>query len=176
MERDSSIVGFVVLAVVALSGCGRVSAQPPLNENAEPARASTVVTASAIADAGSAPDSAPLNTEDAAVTQIVGGSADGGSGDGGSADGGSVVALPVEPWYRDRADRRDDCVAPLATTPRPHFPAPFDTCDPRAESYSSPPTGNSLHFHYRFFSVALTTERRAQSPGVCCYMIWQFPR
>jgi hypothetical protein len=67
-------------------------------------------------------------------------------------------------------------VAPLAAPPKRHLPAPFESCDPRVESYSSPPKGHELHFHYRYFSAALTTERRAKSPGVCCYMIWEFPR
>lgn len=106
---------------------------------------------------------------------------EGGAADGGATDGGASVALPAvplpaEPWYRDKADRVDECVAPPATPPRPHFPPPFDACDPRAESYTSPPGSGGLHFHYRNFSARLTTERRARDPGVCCYMIWEFPR
>ncbi|MCE9577088.1 MAG: hypothetical protein K8W52_28330 [Deltaproteobacteria bacterium] len=88
----------------------------------------------------------------------------------------TIVPVPEEPWYRDRTEgRRDECEASLATVPPAHFPSPFEACDPHAESYASPPGGNELHFHYRFFSAALTTARRAQAPGVCCYMIWEFP-
>jgi hypothetical protein len=85
-------------------------------------------------------------------------------------------AQPAEPWYRDKTDRIDECVAPLAAPPREHFPPPFAACDPRVESYASPPGSGALHFHYRYFSAQLTTERRAREPGVCCYMIWEFPR
>jgi len=89
---------------------------------------------------------------------------------------GSVVALPEEPWYRDKPDRTDDCVVALPAVPPSHFPPPFETCDPRAESYASPPSSSHLHFHYRFFSVALTEARRRKTPGTCCYMVWAFPR
>ena len=89
---------------------------------------------------------------------------------------GEVLALPEEPWYRDKADKRDDCVAPMPAIPERHFPSPFEACDPRAESWSSPPGGGELHFHYRYFSVELTRRRRAAAPGTCCYMVWEFPR
>ncbi len=89
---------------------------------------------------------------------------------------GATVPLPDEPWYRDRTEfRRDECEPPPSPPPQPHFPAPFEACDPRAESWASPPGGSELHFHYRFFSAALTIARRAATPGVCCYMIWEFP-
>jgi hypothetical protein len=87
-----------------------------------------------------------------------------------------TVPLPEEPWYADKEDRTDECVAPLPAVPSRHFPRPFEACDPREESYSSPPESGHLHFHYRFFSVALTEKRRRKAPGTCCYMVWQFPR
>ena len=89
---------------------------------------------------------------------------------------GTIIPLPAEPWYRDKTDgRRDECEPSQPTVSPAHFPAPFARCDTHVESYASPPGGNELHFHYRFFSVALTTARRVQEPGVCCYMIWEFP-
>ncbi len=88
----------------------------------------------------------------------------------------SVLALPEEPWYHDRDDRTEDCVPALPVPPRPHFPAPFEACDPRAESYTSPPGGGGLHFHYRFFSVDATKAHRAKHPKTCCYLVWEFPR
>lgn len=87
-----------------------------------------------------------------------------------------ALALPEEPWYHDNPEHTEDCVPALSAPPRPHFPAPFEACDPRAESYSSPPGGGGLHFHYRFFSVAATTAQRAQHPKTCCYLVWEFPR
>jgi hypothetical protein len=90
--------------------------------------------------------------------------------------GHTIVPVPDEPWYRDRTDgRRDECEAPLVAPPPAHFPAPFEACDPRVESYASPPGHSEMHFHYRFFSAALTRARRATAPGTCCYMIWEFP-
>lgn len=89
---------------------------------------------------------------------------------------GTIIPIPAEPWYRDKTDgRRDECEPPQPTVPAAHFPPPFARCDPHAESWASPPGGNELHFHYRFFSAALTSARRAQESGVCCYMIWEFP-
>jgi hypothetical protein len=88
----------------------------------------------------------------------------------------SVVPLPKEPWYADKDDRTDDCVAALPAVPARHFPAPFATCDPREVSYASPPGSPHLHFHYRFFSVALTETHRRAAPDTCCYMVWRFPR
>jgi hypothetical protein len=93
-----------------------------------------------------------------------------------AASTGDVVALPEEPWYRDKTEKRDDCVAPLPAIPAKHFPSPFAFCDPRAESWSSPPNSGGLHFHYRYFSVELTKARRRKAPATCCYMIWEFPR
>ena len=88
----------------------------------------------------------------------------------------SVVPVPDEPWYHDKTEgRRDDCELGAAAMPRPHFPAPFEMCDTHAESWASPPGGNELHFHYRFFSAALTAAQRTRRPGVCCYMVWEFP-
>lgn len=87
-----------------------------------------------------------------------------------------VLTLPEEPWYHDRPDHTEDCVAALPVTPRPHFPAPFETCDPRAESFASPPGSGGLHFHYRFFSVDATKAHRVQHPKTCCYLVWEFPR
>ena len=75
----------------------------------------------------------------------------------------TMLPLPEEPWYRDKAEQRDDCVEPLPAIPPRHFPQPFDTCDPQAESYSSPAGSGELHFHYRFFSVALTQARRLET-------------
>lgn len=85
------------------------------------------------------------------------------------------MPLPKEPWYSDKPERIDECVTPRAVPAR-HFPAPFEACDPREEAWHSPPGGPELHFHYRLFSVTLTTERRKRQPGVCCYLIWEFPR
>jgi hypothetical protein len=86
------------------------------------------------------------------------------------------LPLPGEPWYRDQAQRDEECVAPLAQVPTRHFPAPFEACDPHVEAFASPPGGPELHFHYRDFSPALTREHRASSPTTCCYMIFEFPR
>lgn len=86
------------------------------------------------------------------------------------------LPLPGEPWYRDQAERDEECVAPLAQVPARHFPAPFEACDPHVESFATPPGGPELHFHYRDFSPALTRAHRASSPMTCCYMIFEFPR
>jgi hypothetical protein len=92
-----------------------------------------------------------------------------------STDAGTVtIALPEEPWYRDKAEAYEDCVEPLANAPARHFPPPFELCDPRAEIIN--PRGSSAHFHYREFSQAHTTARRATSAGTCCYLIFEFPR
>jgi len=64
----------------------------------------------------------------------------------------------------------------LAQAPRPHLSAPFERCDPRVESFTSPPDRQDLHFHYREFSPALTRTQRAVTPDVCCYMTFEFPR
>lgn len=87
-----------------------------------------------------------------------------------------TLPLPEEPWYRDKPERRDDCVSELKDAPAEHFPAPFERCDPHAESFSSPPGGGELHFHYRYFSAELTRTRRTGAPRTCCYMVWEFPR
>jgi hypothetical protein len=89
---------------------------------------------------------------------------------------GTETPLPDEPWYRDKPEHYDECVDPLAQVPARHFPAPFSACDPREESFTSPPGGNELHFHYRNFSAALTTKQRASHAATCCYMIFEFPR
>ncbi len=86
------------------------------------------------------------------------------------------LPMPDEPWYRDQPKRDEECVAPLAQVPPQHFPAPFEACDPHVESFSSPPGGPELHFHYRHFSPALTRAHRASSPTTCCYMIFEFTR
>ena len=86
------------------------------------------------------------------------------------------LALPAEPWYHDKPERYRVCVDALATPPTPHFRAPFDRCDTRSESFTSPPGGNSLHFHYKDFSVAETTAERARNPNACCYLVYEFPR
>lgn len=88
--------------------------------------------------------------------------------------GGTTVALPKEPWFLDKPERYDDCGV-AGNQPASHFPAPFETCDSREESWSSPPGSHHLHFHYRRFSVSVTTERRKSNPGACCYAIWEFP-
>jgi hypothetical protein len=92
----------------------------------------------------------------------------------GLAVGGKIVPLPEEPWYLDKPERYNDCSVPGAR-PASHFPAPFETCDSREESWSSPPGSHHLHFHYRYFSVSVTTEKRRASPGACCYAVWEFP-
>jgi hypothetical protein len=89
---------------------------------------------------------------------------------------GTELPLPDEPWYRDKPEHYDECVAPLPTIPAQHFPAPFSACDPRVESFTSPPGGNELHFHYREFSASLTAQRSTASTATCCYMIFEFPR
>lgn len=89
--------------------------------------------------------------------------------------GGTTLPLPKEPWYADKPDKRDECVAALPSIPAEHLPAPFEACDPRHESWASPPGSPHLHFHYRFFSAALTREERKHAPGICCYMVWAFP-
>ncbi|MBL9019931.1 MAG: hypothetical protein JNL83_37445 [Myxococcales bacterium] len=93
-----------------------------------------------------------------------------------SAPGPGEIALPAEPWYRDQPERYRVCVEAAATPPSPHFPAPFDRCDTRSESYTQPPGGNSLHFHYKDFSVAETTAERAKNLNACCYLVFEFPR
>ena len=86
------------------------------------------------------------------------------------------IAVPAEPWYHDKPERYRVCVDAAATPPSPHFPAPFDRCDTRSESFTEPPGGNSLHFHYKDFSVAETTAERAKNPNACCYLVFEFPR
>lgn len=93
-----------------------------------------------------------------------------------AAPGPGEVALPAEPWYHDKPERYRVCVAAAATPPVPHFPAPFEGCDTRSESFTEPPGGNSLHFHYKDFSVAETTAEREKTPGACCYLVFEFPR
>ena len=55
------------------------------------------------------------------------------------------------------------------------LPAPYERCDGAEEGWASPPGGNELHFHYRAFSAAVTAARRVGDPGVCCYLVWEFP-
>jgi hypothetical protein len=155
------------LVIVALVAASCVAAPPPAKGNAEPNPSSSV---SGIGADAVATDAATPSAPSASDTNIVA------APNRGVDAGGAIVALPPEPWYRDKPEHSEDCVPPLATVLARHFPAPFDTCDPRAESYSSPPKGGELHFHYRFFSVALTRQQRAASPDVCCYMVWEFPR
>lgn len=84
-------------------------------------------------------------------------------------------APPPEPWFHDKPDAYAECVAPssrISVT----LPSPYERCDGAAEAWASPPGGNELHFHYRAFSAAVTASRRAAAPGVCCYLIWEFPR
>ncbi len=83
---------------------------------------------------------------------------------------------PPEPWFANKPDHTEECLLPPATLATPIFPAPFERCEARTISYATPPPGPELHFHYRSFSAALTSERRAREPGVCCYMSWAFPR
>ncbi len=82
---------------------------------------------------------------------------------------------PPEPWFRDKPEAYDECV-PASDAPAVPLPAPFDRCDGTEESWSSPPGGGELHFHYRAFSAAFTRARRAGSADVCCYAVWEFPR
>lgn len=82
---------------------------------------------------------------------------------------------PPEPWFHDKDDAYEECVAAPATV-RVALPAPYDRCDGTAQAWASPPGGNELHFHYRAFSAAVTRARREQVPDVCCYVIWEFPR
>ena len=185
MPRDSSSVGFVALAIIAMGACSSGGTPLPMSTNAEPTGVPSGITASAtpiaeeaaVKPQGSASAASTAATSTAAASASAASSAaTSASAASSAADDRSIAALPEEPWFHDREDRDDDCVAPAAAMPRPHFPPPFAMCDPRAESYASPPSGSSLHFHYRFFSVALTAEKRAKSPGVCCYMVWEFPR
>lgn len=90
--------------------------------------------------------------------------------------GPGEMAVPEEPWYRDKPETYRVCVAASATPPVPHFPAPFEGCDTRSESFTEPPGGNSLHFHYKDFSAAETTAARATDPNACCYLVYEFPR
>ena len=184
MSFHSGSSGLVLVAIVAMSACSRGTTPPPRSTNPErpsplldvarsapPVVTDVAPTPLAIASAVRAPASSSSTVSaPAASSSAVGSSAAKSPGDKNS------LPLPDEPWFHDRDDRYDDCVAPLGAMPHPHFPAPFATCDPRVESYSSPPTGSELHFHYRYFSAALTTEKRTGSPGVCCYMVWEFPR
>ncbi|MBK9034911.1 MAG: hypothetical protein IPL61_27215 [Myxococcales bacterium] len=91
------------------------------------------------------------------------------------ADRPPAPAAPPEPWFHDKAEAFDECVAPEAA-PAVALPPPFERCDGTEESWSSPPGGGELHFHYREFSAAVTNARRAGGPEVCCYLIWEFPR
>ena len=86
------------------------------------------------------------------------------------------IKLPEEPWYRDKPERYRVCVAESEAVPASHFPSPFERCDPTSESFTSPPGGNELHFHYKNFSVAETTAERARTPNACCYLVYEFPR
>ena len=135
-----------VLLALLIVGCER-TAPPPRPTALAPA---------AFRDA--APEVSTPSTPDAAILSIA-----------------EVVAVPREPWYRDKSEHTEDCVPPLANSPQPHFPDPFRFCDPRAESFASPPTSAGLHFHYRYFSAQLTALQRQRSPGVCCYMVFEFP-
>ncbi len=147
--RDSRRLALVCGALV---GCGHAretrSAPPP----------ATRVTVAAPA---SSPE--PIASPPASATRDAGAAPD-------------VLGLPVEPWYRDKPEHSEECVAELAEAPLPHFPAPFEACDTRNESWSSPPGRGGLHFHYRGFSVAATTAHREQHPKTCCYLVWEFPR
>ncbi len=119
-------------------------------------------TAGAATGAGT-PDAA---TPDAATTDAA-------TMDAGT-DAGSIP-LPDEPWFHDKPEAYEDCVAPLVKTPTPHLAPPFERCDPRSQVVN-PQVGGSAHFHYRSFSAQRTNARRASSPGVCCYLIFEFPR
>ena len=150
-------VGFgPIAAFAALVGCEQPPAPPP--RAAPPPVADPAVAPAPVALDASTPFDASTALADATATSQ------------------DTIALPAEPWYRDKPDRYDDCTPPLAQMPARHFPDPFATCDPHEESYSTPPPGPELHFHYRRFSVALTTSRRATDAATCCYMIWEFPR
>lgn len=157
----------LALALLAVAACGRTQATsgapmalPSVAPMASPSVAPTASTSFAVPAISSAPDA---SVDDASTAADV-------------AVDPNVLALPEEPWYRDKPDHTEDCVAELTRPPRPHLPAPFAACDPRAESFTSPPGGGGLHFHYRFFSVAATTAHRAQHPKTCCYLVWEFPR
>src|SRR5688500_15085161 len=54
-----------------------------------------------------------------------------------------ALELPKEPWYHDQPERYEDCVAPMAAPPKPHFPAPFERCDPRETVVNPPPNGHA---------------------------------
>ncbi len=84
--------------------------------------------------------------------------------------------LPEEPFYKNNPEHTEECLQPPAQAPSPAFPSPFERCEAQEISYSTPPPGPHLHFHYRSFSAELTTLRRKLEPGVCCYMTWAFPR
>ena len=86
----------------------------------------------------------------------------------------SPLYLP-EPWFHDKPDAYAVCAAPTAA-PTVALPAPYERCEGAEVGWASPPGGNELHFHYRAFSPAVTAARRAAAPGVCCYLIWEFPR
>jgi hypothetical protein len=86
-----------------------------------------------------------------------------------------VAPTPPEPWFHDKPDAYAVCAAPTAA-PTVALPAPYERCEGAEVGWASPPGGNELHFHYRAFSPAVTAARRAAAPGVCCYLIWEFPR
>ena len=82
---------------------------------------------------------------------------------------------PPEPWFHDKPDAYAECAAPPSAAPAVALPAPYERCDGAEEGWASPPGGNELHFHYRAFSAAVTAARRVGDPGVCCYLVWEFP-
>ena len=155
---------FIAVAVVAC-GCAKPADTPTSSDrdaSASPASPFASVASTIPADA-----STVTGIEDAGrETGIV--------FERGRDAGPGTTPLPAEPWYHDRAEVVEECVAPLPSVPKPHFPEPFEHCDPRAEIFN--PTRSSAHFHYREFSVDHTVTRRKTAPTECCYLIDEFPR
>lgn len=166
----------VALAMMMTNACGRTQPSSNITEPAVPGADASMPVPSQTAIAETAPPGGTPSAVVMSASPATSAAMPGAPSASAAAGDGSTMALPEEPWFHDKSDRYDDCVAPLATPPRPHFPSPYAACDTHVESYASPPTGSELHFHYRYFSAALTTQKRASKPGVCCYMVWEFPR
>ena len=161
-----------LLAALLLAACSAPPASPPPEHTA-------LLVASASASPIAQPPASPTAAPSAASAAAAAPSATAVASQAATAPSVSALPqppLPEEPWFADKEDRSEECLSPPATLATPVFPVPFERCEERSISYATPPPGPHLHFYYRSFSAALTTLRRKQEPGVCCYMIWAFPR
>lgn len=163
------------LLASALLGLACGARPHPTPQDPAPASASAAPSAPAPAPASaSASAPAPAPAPASAAPRASASAAPRPAGTSRAPAGASLEPLPKEPWYHDKPERIEECVEPIPVPAR-HFPSPFEACNPAYEAWNSPPGSHELHFHYRFFSVELTSERRKTTPEVCCYMIFEFP-